>query len=50
MATLGGGGGAQTNDFAKVYPKLHAFQGIWTGGGQTQNFAFVDPPVGMSKR
>ena len=37
-------GGAPTYDFAKISPKLHEIEIIWTPGGRPK-FYYVDPPL-----
>ena len=41
-------GGASTYDFAKLSPKLHEIERIWTPGGDArQKFYYVDPPLAI---
>ena len=42
---LSRGGGAPTYDFAKISPKLHEIERIWTPGGGRPKFYYVDPPL-----
>ena len=38
-------GGAPTYDFAKFSQKLHEIERIWTLGGVSPKFYYVDPPL-----